>query len=117
MNKIIAILFAITCFATSILSNSIMGAGLWFWVILSTGLVVVASQHIESLRGVGSLFAVLLSFISVFAVLFGLVAATIGGSFHLDDNEALLLFLFFIIAILGFALGIIYKKSLQNGNV
>lgn len=87
---------------------------MWFWVIVVVGSFAAISQYYPILRGVGSGLAVLLSVVSICAVLFGLVAATIGGSFHLDDREAILLFLFFIIFILGLLLGSMYKKSIKS---
>ena len=93
-----------------------MGIGMWFWVIISVGLFVAISQYYSPLRGIGSGLAVLLGIVSICAVFLGLVAATIGGSFHLDDREALLLFLFFIIFLLGLILGFMYKKSIKLQN-
>ena len=114
MNKFIAVLFALSCFATAAQSSAIMGAGNWFWIIIVTGALVMLSQFIPKLAGAGSGIALLLSLISICAVLLGLVAATIGGSFKLDNNEALLLFSFALIAIFGFTLAIIHKKSLTT---
>lgn len=114
MNKIIGIFFAIACIATSAVSNSMMGAGLWFWVIIATGLVVAVSQFFPMLRGVGSGLALMLATLSVCAVLLGLLAATIGGSFNMDGSAAFLLFLFFVIAVLGFVLSSLYKRSMRS---
>lgn len=91
-----------------------MGTGVWFWIIITTGIFVVISQYFTILRGAGAGMALLLSIVSICAVLFGLVAATIGGSFRLDDKEALLLFLFFMISIFGLMLAISFKKSIKN---
>ncbi|MGL1930853.1 MAG: hypothetical protein OCC45_03710 [Desulfotalea sp.] len=112
MNKAIGILFGIACFSTSALSSSIMGSGMWFWIIICVGTFVAASQFVSVLKGIGSGLATILAGISILAVLLGLVAATIGGSFKIDDSSALLLLLFSIIAILGITLGVMFKKSL-----
>jgi len=111
MNKFLGFVFAITCFSTSALSNSIMGAGMWFWVIIAVGLFVPISQYFPKLREPGAVAACILGCISICAVLFGLVAATIGGSFRLEDREALLLFLFFIIGVIGITMAILDKKA------
>lgn len=111
MNKITALFFAMICLATSMVSSRMLGIGLWFWVIIITGPLVAVSQFIPLLQNVGAFIASLLGVVSVFAVLLGLVAATIGGSFRLDDNEALLLFLFFMIAVSGFTLSMLNKKT------
>ncbi|BFM14101.1 hypothetical protein R50073_02840 [Maricurvus nonylphenolicus] len=81
MQKIIGALFALCCFSTAAVSNSLMGAGMWFWIITGAGVFVVASQYIPQLQNVGVACAACLSVVSVGAVLMGLVAATIGGSF------------------------------------
>ncbi|WP_413698928.1 hypothetical protein ACLKMH_15325 [Psychromonas sp. KJ10-10] len=73
MNKVIGILFAITCFATSTLSANMLGIGMWFWVILIVGAFVAISQFFPVLRGAGSGIALLMSGISLLAVLFGLL--------------------------------------------
>lgn len=110
MNKTIAILFAVSCFATSALSNSIMGPGMWFWIIIITGVFVALSQFFPKIRVFGAGIAGLLGIVSIFAVLLGLVAATIGGSFKLDTDEALLLFSFFLIAVFGITLVRVNRK-------
>lgn len=114
MNRFVAVLFALACFATSAQSNSIMGAGTWFWLIIAIGAFVVLSQFVPKLAGAGAGIALLLAIISICAVLLGLVAATIGGSFRLENAEALLLFLFVLIAVFGFTLAILHKKSLHT---
>jgi hypothetical protein len=112
MNKIVGILFAIACIATSAVSGSILGVGMWFWIIIAAGVFVAVSQFIPMLRGLGSVAALLLGVISVCAVMLTLLAATTGGSFKIDNNEALLVFTFFMIAVLGFSLvGISKRKS------
>jgi hypothetical protein len=116
MNKIIAILFALTCFATSALSNSIMGAGMWFWVIIVAGAFVAVSQFYPLLRGAGAGLAMLLAAISFLAVLLGLLVATVGGSFKMDGSSAGLLVLFFISGVLGVTLGVIHKRYVKLEN-
>lgn len=113
MNKVIGILFAIRCFATSALSQSMMGAGMWFLVIIATGCLVAVSQFFPRLKGPGSGLALLLGLISLCAILLGLLAATIGGSFNMDDSSALLLFLFFLIAVFGIILASMFKKPIR----
>ncbi len=110
MNKVVAIFFAISCFATSVTSGNILGVGMWFWIIIATGIFVAVSQFLPALRGLGSVAALLLAVISVCAVILTLLAATIGGSFKLDDRETLLVFSFFMIAVFGFLLVRINKK-------
>ena len=114
MNKVVAILFAISCALTSFTSNSILGAGMWFWIILATGVLVAVSQFLPPLRGLGSIAALLLAVIAVCAVALTLLAATIGGSFNLDQREALLMFAFFLVAVFGFSLVMVIKKVAQE---
>ncbi|HAJ76008.1 MAG TPA: hypothetical protein DCM64_06090 [Gammaproteobacteria bacterium] len=110
MNKIIAVLFAISCFATSAVSNSILGVGMWFWIIIATGVFVTASQFLPALRELGGIVALILSIISVCAVVLTLLASTIGGSSGLGNSEALLVFTFTMIAVFGFSLARISNK-------
>ena len=116
MNKAIGVFFALACLATSAQSNSMMGAGFWFWTIVVAGLIVATSQFFPQLKGPESGLALLLGIISICTTLFDMLAATIGGSFKMDDSSALLLFLFVIIAVLGFTLAIMYKRSIRSGN-
>ena len=96
--------------ATSITSGSILGVGMWFWIIIATGILVAISQFYSPLRPFGSVAALLLGIISVCAVLLTLLAATIGGSFELDGRETMLVFSFMMIAVFGFPLVFINKK-------
>lgn len=114
MHKFIGALFAIACIATAAASNSIMGAGLWFWVIIISGIIVAASQFFPMLRGLGSGLAFILSVLSVLAILLGMLGATVGGSFNMDGSTALLLFLFFVIAALGFVVSGLYNRALRS---
>lgn len=113
MQKIIAIVFALCCFSTAAVSSSLMGVGMWFWIIIGTGGFVAVSQYMPQLQDLGAGCAAILSVISVAAVMLGLVAATIGGSFRLQGQEALLLFLFFLIAVNGFTLLLLNKRRLK----
>lgn len=114
MHKTLGVLFAITCFATAGVSASLMGAGMWFWIIIASGTFVAVSQFYPVIRGAGSGLAVLLGIVSICAVALGLLASTIGGSFRLDDQLAILLLLFFVIFILGLVLGSMFKRSLKR---
>ncbi len=63
------------------MSNSLLGAGMWFWIILVSGLFVAVSAYIPELEMLGAFVARLLALGSIGAVLLGLVAVTAGGSF------------------------------------
>ena len=111
MEKIISILFMLFCFATALISNSLLGAGMWFWIILLSGLFVGVSAYIPDLAMMGAFIAGLLALVSIGAVLLGLVAATIGGSFRLEGDEAMLLASFFCIALSGLILVVLCKRK------
>jgi len=111
LRKTISILFALLCLGTAALSNSILGPGMWFWIIIVAGIFVGISQFFPGFQSAGSLMAGLLSVVSVCAVLLGLLAATVGGSFRLDDNEAFLFMLFALVAASGFALVALCRKT------
>ena len=113
MNKLIGILFSFTCMATSAVSNSLMGAGMWFWLIIFIGLFSAVSQFVPKLKGAGSGLALCLSGISIVAIFLGTIASTIGGAFRMDESTILLMLLFFLNAILGFTLASLHKDSLK----
>ena len=73
-------------------------------IIIATGVFVAVSQFIPALQKLGAVLASLLGFISILAILLGLLAATIGGTFRLDGREILLFASFFLISVCGFAL-------------
>ena len=104
MNRIVGLLYAISCFATSWISGSMLGVGMWFWIIIGSGVFVAFSQFFPIIRDFGAIVALLIGIISIIAVLLGLAAATIGGSFKLDNDELLLLLSFFLVAVFGFTL-------------
>ena len=63
------------------MSNSLLGAGMWFWIILVSGLFVAVSAYIPELEMLGAFVARLLALGYIGAVLLGLVAVTADGSF------------------------------------
>ncbi len=88
-----------------------LGVGMWFWIIIASGIFVAISQFFSKTQGFGAIVAALIGVISIVAVLLGLLAATVGGSFNSDDDGLLLLLSFFLIAVLGFTLAKINKKA------
>jgi hypothetical protein len=102
LNKILGVFFAISCFATSGLSGSMLGVGMWFWIIVATGFFVAISQFVPGLRGIGTVAASILGVIAILAALLALFVV-IGGSG--PSNEDILLILGFVmIAVFGFSL-------------
>ena len=114
MNKTLSILFCLSCFATAYQSNALLGAGMWFYIIVITGSFVAVSQFIQSLRAAGVALAMLLSVVSVLAVIFGYLASTIGGSSKTDTQAVLLLVFFGLIALFGFALVKAHRKEAKE---
>ena len=110
MNKVVGILYAISCFVTSWTSGGMLGVGMWFWIIIASGVFVAFSQYFPMIRGLGTVLAGLIGIVSIVAVLLGLMVATVGGSFKLDGDEVLLLLSFFFIAVFGFTLVRINKN-------
>ena len=100
MQKVISILFFLSCFATSWVSSSMLGVGMWFWIIIASGIFVGVSSFIPLIETLGAAVASLLATISVLAVLLGLLASTIGDSSDFGDGTGLLLFLFAMIAVM-----------------
>ena len=89
---------------------------MWFWIIIATGAIVVMSQFFPGLEKPGAVLASLLSIISTIAIVFGLLAATIGGSFELDGREALLFASFFFVAVFGITLTRVNRASRTGNN-
>jgi len=117
MHKLVSFLFGLACLATALQSNSLLGAGLWFWVILSSGFFVAVSAFQPKLASIGAAIAALLVIISVGAILLGLVAATAGGFFRLATAEALLLFLFGTMAFFGVMVIYANKRRIKHNNL
>ena len=97
-------IFALSCVTAAFLSSSILGPGLWAWMMLGTGLAVAASPYFYNWQAVGGVIALIAAALALIATLLGLLAATIGGSFNLPADQALLLVLFLLIGISGIVL-------------
>ena len=114
MAKLLSVLFAMCCLGVAFLSNNILGPGFWFWAISCAGLIVGVTAFIPTLAILGVVIAGLMSSIAVLAILLGLLAATVGGSFRLPEEQVILLALFGLAAFLGFILVIIQTKQLAQ---
>lgn len=115
MKRLICLLFALACFSTATLSSQMLGVGLWFWVILGSGVIAVSSTLYPALLPLAVIAGGCLGLISVVAIVLGLLAATIGGSFNMDGQSALLLLLFGVIAISGLTLVKLHQRDLKRG--
>ena len=111
MNKILGVFFAISCFVTSGLSGSMLGVGMWFWIIVAAGFFVPISQFVPSLLGIGTVAASILGVIAMLAALLALfVVMTLGGSGP-SDEDILLILGFVMIAVFGFSLARVNRKT------
>jgi hypothetical protein len=104
---IISAVFALACACTSVLSASILGLGVWGWLTIFGGLFVGVSPYISSIQAAGRAIALVMAILSLLAVALGLLAATVGGSFRLPSDQALLFALFGMIGISS----IVYSRS------
>lgn len=102
--------FALGCAAITWQSAAILGTGFWGWLILGVGVIVGVSPYFRYLRELGRVMALLMSGVAFLAILLGLLAATVGGSFNLPANQAALLFSFGTVGILGF----VVSKTLRH---
>ena len=98
-------LFALTALGVTLVSGSMMELGFWSMAIIGVAVIVAASPYLPVLMPIAKGLAVLAGVLSVLAVVFGLLAATTGGSFRLPSDQGLLLFLLFIFGALGFTFG------------
>ncbi|GGI67851.1 hypothetical protein GCM10009332_01350 [Shewanella gelidii] len=95
---------------------------MWFWAILTAGVFVAISPYLPKFTDSGKHFAVSLSTViagvsacfSICAVGLGLLAATVGGNFRLDVEEAWLLILFGLTAIMGIILVVVNRRDIKN---
>ena len=109
--SITTVVFALGCAAIAWQSAQILGTGFWGWAILATGVFIAAGPYYRRIRGLARVIALVLSIIAFLAVALGLLAATIGGSFNLPDDQALLLLTFGIVGILGVVVFITMKQD------
>ena len=68
MRKPVAMIPCACCIGTSFVSGSLLGPGMWYWVIIAAGVLVPATQFIPAIQSLGVLIALLLGIVSVFAV-------------------------------------------------
>ena len=104
LNKTLGVFFAISCFATSGLSGSMLGVGMWFWIIVATGFFVAISQFVPILRGIGTVAASVLGVIAILAALAALLVVMSFGGSGASNEDILLILGFVMIAVFGFSL-------------
>ncbi|MEE4380082.1 MAG: hypothetical protein V2J55_21555 [Candidatus Competibacteraceae bacterium] len=83
------------------LSAQILGPGMWGAIFLGAGVLVAASPYYPPIRDIGRGVALVTGILALLAVALGLLAATIGGSFRLPNEQAMLLVAFSVIGIFG----------------
>lgn len=98
--SITSALIAVVGLAIAALSASLLGVGVWGLAILAVSLVIAISPYVDVLMPLAKGMAAFFAVIAVLAILLGLLAATTGGTFRLPADQALLLFLFGVYAIL-----------------
>lgn len=96
-------LFGITCIAAFGLGTYIFGPGMWGWIFLALGVFVAASPYLPRIQPAARGIALTAAVIALLGVVLGLLASTIGGSFRLPGEQALLLFLMSLIGVFGIA--------------
>ena len=104
-NMFSSLIFSSACFCMALISADLLGPGMWGYLFIGGGLFVGVSAFVPALDVAARTTAVLAALLAVAAVLLGLLAATIGGSFQLRGSEAWLLASFAVIAIAGFVRG------------
>ena len=102
------VVFSAACVSAAFLSFSVLGGGMWAYVLIAAGLLSVVSPYFTPIQpAVGSL-AMVGGVLALVASLLGCLAATIGGSFRLPGDQALLLLLLAIIGVTGIVIGKVY---------
>ena len=104
-------LFALACLAAAGLSAQILGAGIWGTAFVVFGGLVASGPYFRAMREPARAIALLAAIVAFLAVALGLLAATIGGTFRLPNDQALLLTAIGLIGVFGIAA----FRTLQSG--
>ncbi|NNL99294.1 MAG: hypothetical protein HKO62_01000 [Gammaproteobacteria bacterium] len=96
-------IFMLGCIGTFWQSATLLGFGMWGWIILGAGVLVGISPHLPSMRANARAVALILVMLSCIALPLALLAAGTGGAFKLSTDEILLLLGFAMIAVSGIA--------------
>jgi len=100
------IFFGLACIVTAGLSAQILGLGMWSAIFLVAGIIVAISPYFDPIRELTRVIGLVAAILAFLAVALGLLAATIGGSFRLPADQALLLAAIGFIGVFGVA---VYK--------
>ena len=106
--------FMLACVGTFWQSATLLGFGFWGWTILGAGVLVGISPWLPMLRESARGIALILVMLSCLALPLMLLAATIGGSFKLGNDDVLLLLGFAAIAVSGIAVARATKRKREH---
>ena len=103
VESLFKLLLAGVTLATCIYSMSVFGPGLWSVAIAVTGVVVLLSAFVRSLRSTGTVLARLLGVLAVVGLGLLLLASTVGGSARMSDSNQIIAVGLFVMSAIGFA--------------
>ncbi len=101
LSKLFRILTAVTSCLTCLYGIYIFGISFWPLTVIAISLVIAASVFFERLNPAAKALGILLGILSLAAFLLLLIAANIGGSFHLSESNQVIAICLFFIALFG----------------
>ena len=84
-------------------SMSILGAGMWAWLLLLVAGFVLVSVFVPSLDHMATILGKISGLLAVLALALLLLAATVGGSFRMSESNAIFAVLLVLVALFGLA--------------
>lgn len=95
------LLFSIAAIATSVYSMSAFGPGMWSWIFVAVGLVVLISTFLPRLDRLARVLGQVSGALSGLALVLVLLAATVGGSFRMSESNVVFAFMLAGLTVLG----------------
>ena len=94
-------IFCFCCVAFIVQSATVLGTDYWGSSFIVVGVLVALGPYVQRLRPLAQAIAMLAAVMALIGIGFGLFAATMGGSFNLPVELALLLLVFGVAAVSG----------------
>jgi hypothetical protein len=110
MTSILKLLLAATAIGASLHGVNVFGLGMWPIVFSACGIVILASIFLPKLHTTAIAIAKLIGVLSLIAFILLMVAATIGGSFHLSESNQTIAFELALMAVFGCIFFLIKNK-------
>jgi hypothetical protein len=103
LTALLKLIFVAATIAASTYSMSVFGPGMWSWIFLGVALIVLASLFFVRLAPLAAVLGKTSGFLAATALGLLLIAAMVGGSFHLSESNVIFAYLLGLLAAAGFA--------------